>query len=105
VEETMTEANDVTCRPGYVWREAFPGDTVCVTPERRAQVKHDNSQADARREPRGGPYGAATCISGYVWREAREGDVVCVTPEERARIREENRTADSRRVGGSTPID
>jgi hypothetical protein len=105
MEETMAEANKVTCRPGYVPRDAFPGDTVCVTPERRAQVQYDNSQADARREPGGGAYGPATCISGYVWREAREGDVVCVTPDERSLVREENRTAGTRRVGGPVRID
>jgi hypothetical protein len=32
-----------TCRQGYVWREAFPGDTVCVTPYERAQAKSQNS--------------------------------------------------------------
>jgi hypothetical protein len=101
----MADTNDVTCRPGFVWREAFPGDTVCVTPERRAQVRFDNSRANARREPHGGAYGPATCIPGYVWREAREGDVVCVTPEERALVREENRTAATRRVGGPVQID
>jgi hypothetical protein len=38
-----------TCLPGYVWREAFPGDHVCVTEETRAQAAYDNSQALARR--------------------------------------------------------
>src|SRR5438270_508573 len=23
----------LTCQPGYVWREAFDGDAVCVTPD------------------------------------------------------------------------
>jgi hypothetical protein len=27
-----------TCVSGMVWREAVPGDQVCVTPERRAAV-------------------------------------------------------------------
>ncbi len=30
---------------GYVWREAFPGDHVCVPPDDRAQAAYDNSQA------------------------------------------------------------
>ncbi len=94
----------VTCRQGYVWREAFPGDFVCVTPETRAQAAFDNSQADARRDP-GGPWGPNTCRPGYVWREARPGDVVCVTPETRAQTAEDNRLADSRRVGGGVLLD
>lgn len=32
-----------TCVSGLVWREAFSGDTVCVTPQRRQQVKSDNA--------------------------------------------------------------
>jgi hypothetical protein len=31
-----------------VWREAHPGDHVCVTPETRAQTAADNRQAAAR---------------------------------------------------------
>jgi hypothetical protein len=38
-----------TCRQGYVWREAFSGDHVCVTGETRTQAAYDNSQAEARR--------------------------------------------------------
>jgi hypothetical protein len=38
-----------TCLQGYVWREAFPGDHVCVTPATRSQAAYDNSQADSRR--------------------------------------------------------
>jgi hypothetical protein len=74
-----------------VWREAFDGDDVCVTPERRAVVREENRQAASRRDPHG-PYGPNTCIPGFVWREANAQDTVCVVPEERSRIREENRT-------------
>jgi hypothetical protein len=95
---------DDTCRPGFVWREAFPGDHVCVTPETRAQATYDNSQAEARRDPTG-PYGPDSCIQGYVWREAYPGDHVCVTPEVRAQTAEDNRLAETRRVGGSTLMD
>ena len=84
----------------YVWREAFPGDYVCVTPETRAQAAYDNSQADARREPGGGLYGPDTCRPGFVWREAHPGDHVCVTPETRAKTFEDNSLAASRWVGG-----
>jgi hypothetical protein len=37
-----------TCRSGYVWREAKPGDVVCVTPEERQQVREDNAAARSR---------------------------------------------------------
>lgn len=37
-----------TCKPGFVWREAFGGDTVCVTGDSRARAAQDN-QANASR--------------------------------------------------------
>jgi hypothetical protein len=86
------------CRQGYVWREAFPGDHVCVTPATRTQAAQDNSQADARRQPGGGVSGPNTCLQGYVWREARPGDLVCVTPETRAQAAADNREAAARRA-------
>jgi hypothetical protein len=42
-------SNPDTCLQGYVWREAVPGDHVCVTPETRAQAAEDNSLAASRR--------------------------------------------------------
>jgi|SRR5215216_283056 len=93
-----------TCRTGYVWREAFPADDVCVTPETRSQAAYDNSQAYARRDP-GGAYGPDTCIPGFVWREAGPGDHVCVTPDTRAKAAEDNSQAANRRVGGGGIID
>ena len=72
-----------TCIEGYVWREAFPHDHVCVTPAIRAQAASDNGQAASRREPGGGAYGPDTCRQGYVWREASPDDHVCVIPETR----------------------
>jgi hypothetical protein len=89
---------DDTCKDGFVWRDAFEGDHVCVTPETRAQVAADNAQAAARRSPTGGPYGPNTCLEGYVWRDARPGDVVCVTPEARALAAADNAASLSRRV-------
>lgn len=38
-----------TCIQGYVWRDAFSGDHVCVLPETRTQAAQDNSQAANRR--------------------------------------------------------
>ncbi len=33
----------------YVWREAFDGDAVCVTVDRRTQAHDDNAHAQERR--------------------------------------------------------
>ena len=99
-----------TCRQGYVWRDAFPGDHVCVTPETREQAAQDNQQAARRRQPGGGDYGPNTCRQGFVWREARAGDVVCVTPETRTQTAQDNAQAGARRAspqqapgGGTLP--
>lgn len=85
------------CIYGYVWREANRNDFVCVTGETRTQTQYDNSQAAARRNPDGGPYGPDTCFEGFVWREAFPGDHVCVTGETREQTMEDNRLANSRR--------
>ena len=95
-----SQAQDPTCKSGFVWREARPNDLVCVTPESRTRVREENRTASSRIQPGGGASGPFTCLSGFVWREAFEGDLVCVTPEGRTLVREENRQAASRRVGG-----
>jgi hypothetical protein len=38
-----------SCIAGYVWREAFPGDAVCVIPSRRAAVARENAEAALHR--------------------------------------------------------
>lgn len=86
------------CRQGYVWREARPGDHVCVSPQVRDQVAGQNRSA--RRLWVNGPYGPHTCVEGYVWREAFKGDDVCVEPRLRDRARDDNQRAAQRRVGG-----
>ena len=85
-----------TCIEGFVWREARPGDTVCVTPESQSLAAQENAQADARRDPNGGFYGPDTCLMGFVWRESVENDHVCVTGERRASVAQENAAAKSR---------
>jgi hypothetical protein len=90
---------DPTCLQGYVWRDAVPGDQVCVTPETRAQAAQDNSLAASRRSPTGGAYGPDTCLPGYVWRGVVPDDHVCVTPETRDQAAQDNNLATSRRVG------
>ncbi|MDP3420925.1 MAG: hypothetical protein Q8S10_08375 [Thiobacillus sp.] len=37
------------CIEGYVWREAFPDDRICVTPDVREQTARDNRLAHTRR--------------------------------------------------------
>ena len=83
------------CVSGFVWREAFDGDHVCVTPEQRAQVQADNAAAATRKDPTAG-YGPDGCVAGYVWRVARPEDLVCVTPEERTQVADDNAQAASR---------
>jgi hypothetical protein len=87
-----------TCLQGFVWREAYPGDHVCVEPEARAQAAADNRQSEARKAPGGGAYGPDTCKPGFVWREARPQDHVCVTPEVRQQTADDNRQAQARRL-------
>jgi hypothetical protein len=86
-----------TCISGYVWREAYPDDHVCVTPATREQAAADNRLAASRREPQGGAYGPDTCKPGFVWREARPDDHVCVTPTVRAQTARDNSLAQMRR--------
>lgn len=85
-----------TCRTGFVWREAYPGDVVCVDPIVREQAAADNQAAASRRQPGGGKYGPDTCRPGFVWREARPEDRVCVTPDTRTRAANDNRLASER---------
>jgi hypothetical protein len=93
---SLASAQPGACKQGFVWREAFPGDQVCVTPETRAQVQADNRTAATRRVA---PNNDA-CIRGYVWREASPQDHVCVTVQTRAQAQEDNRVAGTRLGAG-----
>lgn len=86
-----------TCLPGFVWRGAFPGDHVCVTGTTRDQTANDNSLANQRRSPTGGPFGPDTCLPGFVWREASSSDHVCVIGSTRAQVAADNAQANVRR--------
>jgi hypothetical protein len=89
-------SNIVTrCLQGYVWREARPGDLVCVLSSTRSQAWADNAAAASRWVD--GAYGPHTCIQGYVWREAFAGDDVCVTPANRTLAAYDNTQAAARR--------
>ncbi len=97
---TPSQGSDA-CIQGYVWREAFTGDHVCVTTDVRTQAALDNAQAASRVSPNGGFYGPDTCIQGYVWRGARPEDHVCVLGWVRDQTDSDNALAASRRV---TPV-
>ncbi len=86
----------VPCLQGYVWRKAYAGDYVCVTPGNRAQAAADNAAALGRVAPGGGAYGQYTCQQGYVWRQVLPDDYVCVTPAVRAQAAYDNSQANSR---------
>jgi hypothetical protein len=82
-----------TCVSGFVWREAFASDYVCVSPQTRTQAAADNSQAATRRNPSGGAYGPDTCLQGFVWRDASPRDHVCVTGIVRSQAAADNAQA------------
>ena len=93
---TITSAIADRCVQGFVWREAFPGDNVCVTGAVRSETRQENLLAASRRSPTGGAFGPDTCLQGFVWREANPGDRVCVPGASRTRAREDNAAAASR---------
>ncbi|WP_140158064.1 hypothetical protein [Micromonospora sp. NBS 11-29] len=87
-----------TCASGYVWREAVPGDQVCVTSQTRTDTQTENALGPSRRESNG------FCKSGFVWRETRPSDLVCVVPSSRDRAYSDNANAPFRLVDpGATP--
>jgi hypothetical protein len=73
------------CPAGLMPREAFRGDTVCVTRAVHDQTVADNAAAPSRTNPNG------SCIAGYVWREASADDHVCVLPVTRTQVWTTNR--------------
>ncbi len=81
-----------SCRQGFVWRNAFSGDAICVTPARMQQVQSENANAGSTRAGSGAS-GPNTCKNGFVWRAARPTDLVCVTSQSRAQVKLENDTA------------
>jgi hypothetical protein len=90
-----------TCLQGFVWREAGPGDVVCVTPDVRSSTAAQNGAAAQNVQPGGGAYGPNTCKSGFVWREAFSGDTVCVTPAVRSQAAGDNAAAASRKAANA----
>jgi hypothetical protein len=86
----------VPCLQGYVWRQAYAGDYVCVSPATRSQAAADNAAAVSRVQPGGGAYGQYTCVQGYVWRQVVPDDYTCVAPAVRAQAAYDNSLAGSR---------
>jgi hypothetical protein len=82
------------CKPGFVMREAYAGDQVCVTPETRAQAMEDNRLAASRRPAPN----KDSCVQGYVWRQAIPQDHVCVTMAVRSQTQQDNQLAATRVV-------
>jgi len=87
---------DVPCLIGYVWRQAYNGDYVCVTPATRAQAAADDAAADSRIQQGGGAYGPYTCVQGYVWRQVVPDDYTCVIPAVRTEAAYDNSQAGNR---------
>jgi hypothetical protein len=87
-----------TCLSGFVWRGASPADHICVTVQQRQETESENSLAQTRRSPNGGPFGPDTCLQGFVWREAFPADHVCVPPSSRDQARWDNKLSPSRQV-------
>ncbi len=96
-EQVQAHRNGI-CLTGFVWRDARPGDKVCVTPDVRTRTAAENQAAASTRSPNGGAYGVNTCKPGFVWREAFEGDAVCVVPASRQQAANDNAQAAQRVV-------
>ena len=80
------------CAEGYVWREAFPDDHVCVTKDTRDLVADENKNAEENRKRGSGDQ----CEPGFVWRMASPQDHVCVTQAERDQAQQDNNLASTR---------
>jgi hypothetical protein len=88
------------CVQGFVWRDAYAGDHICVTPGTRSQAVADNAAAASRVTPSFPGSLNGTCVPGFVWREANAKDHVCVSPGTRAQTALDN-TFGPRRVAGA----
>jgi hypothetical protein len=87
------------CAEGYVLREAFEGDHVCVTPETHDRAKSDNEHAAKLRAGKD----SDQCVRGLVWRLANPDDHVCVPQLTREQTADDNRLASSRLAASSSP--
>ena len=80
------------CKAGFVWREAYAGDHVCVTGDERHQAAEDKLAAPQRRlSPL--PFADDRCKPDWVWREAIRADHVCVSAATRGATARQNEAA------------
>ena len=88
-----------TCLVGWVWRDAFPGDHVCVTGDVRAQAAEDNRLAFSRLVFISLPPLPiiVRCGFGFVRRQASPTDGVCVTEQTKNQAAFDNSQASFRR--------
>jgi hypothetical protein len=96
----LTPSNPEQCSDGFLPREAYPGDPVCVTRQVHDQTIADNLTAPSRTMPNG------NCVAGYVWREANARDHACVLPETRTQTWTDNQRqcGDLRCAGRTVPV-
>ena len=87
-----------SCIDGFVWREAFANDHVCVRPATRDLVRQQNAQAASHVSSTDHAFGPDTCVQGFVWREATPADHVCVAPADRQMARDDNAQASNRTI-------
>lgn len=89
---TVTVTTDMPgkCLAGYVFRDAAPGDKVCVLPTTRDRAAADNLDAPNWVNADG------TCLFSRVYRLAVPGDKVCVSATTRAQVVSDNKTAADR---------
>ena len=92
-------AQSDACAEGYVWREAFYGDHVCVSENTRDRAKSDNTNAAEFRVGKD----SDQCVQGLVWRLASEDDHVCVPQLTREQTAVDNRLASSRLAASPSP--
>ena len=92
-------AQSDACAGGYVWREAFYGDHVCVSENTHDRAQSDNKNAAELRVGKDGDQ----CVQGLVWRLASEDDHVCVPQLTREQTADDNRLASSRLAASPSP--
>jgi hypothetical protein len=49
LHSACSDAYKIPCQSGFVWREALPGDYVCVNETQRKQAQADNREERRRR--------------------------------------------------------
>ena len=90
-------AQSDACAEGYVWREAFEGDHVCVSPGTREQAQADNALAAQRRATAKAAVPLPPARLGcHVFRAGEWREVPCATEEETKRMRRPEVAIESR---------